>query len=132
MSDKSTKVKATAKEKVKAKGKSPVDAANRDEKWEKQKTAIRATQLAFDLSAQVQKTIKKQAIDADFTPSDMIRNILGLEVKSKKTRQRLTFYLNDEELAALAQRYGIAADDKIAIKQKVAEELIEFAGGTDI
>ena len=122
MSDKS---KAPAKTKVK--GKTASDAASRDQKWEKQKTAIRATQLAFDLSAQVQKTIKKQAIDADFTPSDMIRNILGLEVKSKKTRQRLTFYLNDEELTALAQRYNIPADDKIAIKQKVAEELINFA-----
>ena len=101
--------------------------AIKTDKWEKQKPAIRATQLAFDLSAQVQKNLKKKAIDADFTPSDMIRNILGLEVKSKKTRQRLTFYLNDEELALLAQRYDIAADDKITIKQKVAEELIEFA-----
>jgi hypothetical protein len=101
--------------------------AIKTDKWEKQKPAIRATQLAFDLSAQVQKNLKKKAIDADFTPSDMIRNILGLEVKSKKTRQRLTFYLNDEELASLAQRYDIAADDKITIKQKVAEELIEFA-----
>jgi hypothetical protein len=97
------------------------------EKWEKQKTAIRATQLAFDLSAQVQKKIKKKAIDIDLTPSDMIRKILGLEVKSKKTRQRLTFYLNDEELTSLAQRYAISEDDKITIKQKVAEELIDFA-----
>jgi tryptophanyl-tRNA synthetase len=97
------------------------------EKWEKQKSAIRATQLAFDLSAQVQKKIKKKAIDSDLTPSDMIRKILGLEVKSKKTRQRLTFYLNDEELTALASRYNIGKDDKITIKQKVAEELIDFA-----
>lgn len=97
------------------------------DKWEKQKPAIRATQLAFDLSAQVQKQIKKKAIDSDLTPSDMIRDILGLEVKSKKTRQRLTFYLNDTELAALAQRYDISEEDKIAIKQKVAEELIGFA-----
>lgn len=101
--------------------------ATQKDKWEKQKPAIRATQLAFDLSAQVQKNIKKKAIDSDLTPSDMIRHILGLEVKSKKTRQRLTFYLNDEELAALAGRYDIAEEDKIAIKQKVAEELINFA-----
>ena len=97
------------------------------DKWEKQKPAIRATQLAFDLSTQVQKKIKKKAIDSDLTPSDMIRKILGLEVKSKKTRQRLTFYLNDEELSALSQRYDIAEEDKISIKQKVAEELIDYA-----
>jgi hypothetical protein len=103
--------------------------ANQTDKWEKQKSAIRATQLAFDLSTQVQKKIKKKAIDADLTPSDMIRKILGLEVKSKKTRQRLTFYLNDEELAALATRFDIPEEDKITIKQKVAEELIGFAKG---
>ena len=98
------------------------------EKWEKQKPAIRATQLAFDLSTKVQKNIKKKAIDSDLTPSDMIRHILDLEVKSKKTRQRLTFYLNDQELALLAQRYDISQEDKIKIKQRVAEELIAFAG----
>lgn len=97
------------------------------EKWEKQQKAIRATQLAFDLSAQVQKTIKKSAIDSDLTPSDKIRQILGLEVKSKKTRQRLTFYLNDDELASLAERYGLDANDKLKIKQKVADELIRYA-----
>lgn len=101
--------------------------AKQAEKWEKQKTAIRATQLAFDLSAQVQKSIKKTAIDQDLTPSDMIRKILGLEVKSKKTRQRLTFYLNDEELALLAQRYDLPEGEKVAIKQQVADELIKFA-----
>lgn len=96
-------------------------------KWEKQKPAIRATQLAFDLSANAQKNIKKQAIDEDLTPSDMIRKILGLEVKSKKTRQRLTFYLNDEELATLANKYDITDAGKVTIKQKVAEELIDYA-----
>ncbi|WP_018690803.1 hypothetical protein [Algicola sagamiensis] len=97
------------------------------EKWEKQEKAIRATQLAFDLSANVQKTIKKVAIDEDLTPSDMIRQILGLEVKSKKTRQRLSFYLNDDELAELAQKFEIEKEDKRAIKQRVAEKLIQYA-----
>ena len=106
--------------------------AKQADKWEKQKPAIRATQLAFDLSAQVQKNIKKKAIDADLTPSDMIRKILGLEVKSKKTRQRLTFYLNDEELANLAKRYGVDNDAKVSIKQKVADELIDYAKQNDV
>lgn len=101
--------------------------AKQADKWEKQKPAIRATQLAFDLSAQAQKSIKKKAIDEDLTPSDMIRKILGLEVKSKRTRQRLTFYLNDEELSALAARYDLTEGGKVAIKQKVADELIEYA-----
>ena len=33
------------------------------EKWLRQEQAVRATQMAFDLSSEVQKLIKKQAID---------------------------------------------------------------------
>ena len=53
-------------------------------KWQRQEQAVRATQMAFDLSSEVQKSIKKQAIDQELTPSDMIRKILTLDVKSKK------------------------------------------------
>ncbi|TLX47983.1 hypothetical protein C1E24_04040 [Pseudoalteromonas phenolica] len=98
--------------------------------WQKQERAVRATQLAFDLSSEVQKHIKKQAIDDEVTPSDMIRRILGLEVKSKKTRQRLSFNLSDEELNQLGVQFGIVEPDearkKRLIKQQVADLLIQF------
>ncbi|WP_105166685.1 hypothetical protein [Pseudoalteromonas sp. T1lg23B] len=93
-------------------------------KWQRQEQAVRATQMAFDLSSEVQKSIKKQAIDQELTPSDMIRKILNLEVKSKKTRQRLSFNLSNEEITLLAERFGVDADDKRAVKQRVAELLI--------
>ena len=105
--------------------------AKKASSWNKQQAAIRATQLAFDLSSKIQKTIKKAAIDNDLTPSDMIRQILDLDVKSKKTRQRLSFYLNDEEIAELAARYSLAPDDKLGVKQQVAQALIEFAQGEE-
>lgn len=98
--------------------------SNTKDKWLRQEQAVRATQMAFDLSSEVQKSIKKQAIDQELTPSDMIRKILALEVKSKKTRQRLSFNLNDEEIALLADRFGVDIDDKRAVKQQVAELLI--------
>jgi hypothetical protein len=96
-------------------------------KWARQQQAVRATQMAFDLSSEVQKSIKKQAIDQELTPSDMIRKILGLEVKSKKTRQRLSFNLSDEEIVQLAQRFGVPEDDRRAVKQQVADLLIASA-----
>ena len=98
--------------------------SNTKDKWLRQEQAVRATQMAFDLSSEVQKSIKKQAIDQELTPSDMIRKILALEVKSKKTRQRLSFNLNDEEITLLAERFGVEIDDKRAVKQRVAELLI--------
>ena len=100
------------------------------DKWLRQEQAVRATQMAFDLSSEVQKSIKKQAIDQELTPSDMIRKILGLNVKSKKTRQRLSFNLNDDEIAQLASRFEVAVDDKRAVKQQVAELLIEHTKKT--
>jgi len=99
------------------------------DQWAHEKRAIRATQLAFDLSTHVQKMIKKQAIDQELTPPDMIRRILGLQVKSKKTRQRLSFNLNDDELIVLAEKFGLDKNDKAAIKHRVAQELIIFATG---
>ncbi|CAD2226113.1 conserved hypothetical protein [Pseudoalteromonas sp. 3J6] len=100
------------------------------DKWLRQEQAVRATQMAFDLSSEVQKSIKKQAIDQELTPSDMIRKILGLDVKSKKTRQRLSFNLNDDEIAQLASRFEVAVDDKRAVKQQVADLLIEHTKKT--
>ena len=100
------------------------------DKWLRQEQAVRATQMAFDLSSEVQKSIKKQAIDQELTPSDMIRKILGLDVKSKKTRQRLSFNLNDDEIAQLASRFEVAVDDKRAVKQQVSELLIEHTKKT--
>ena len=95
--------------------------------WPKQEDTLRATQLAFDLSSEAQKSIKKQAIDAELTPSDMIRRILDLQVKSKKTRQRLSFNLSDDELKQLANRFNVNPNDKRTVKQKVAEILIAYA-----
>ena len=93
-------------------------------KWQRQEQAVRATQMAFDLSSEVQKTIKKQAIDEELTPSDMNRKILKLDVKSKKTRQRLSFNLSDDEIIQLAQRFNVDPEDKRAVKQQVADLLI--------
>jgi hypothetical protein len=100
------------------------------DKWLRQEQAVRATQMAFDLSSEVQKSIKKQAIDQELTPSDMIRKILGRDGKSKKTRQRLSFNLNDDEIAQLASRFEVTVDDKRAVKQQVAELLIEHTKKT--
>lgn len=104
--------------------------SNAKDTWLRQEQAVRATQMAFDLSSDVQKSIKKQAIDQELTPSDMIRKILGLDVKSKKTRQRLSFNLNDDEIAQLASRFNVQAQDKRAVKQQVADLLIAHSKKT--
>jgi len=97
------------------------------EKWAKELNAARATQVAFDLSLQIQRTIKRNAVDADLTPSDMIREVLGLDVRSRKKRQRLTLSLSAEDLVFLSDKYNLDVNDAVAIKRHAAEELIEYA-----
>lgn len=99
----------------------------KNQKWDNELKAARATQVAFDLSLQVQRKIKRDAVDSDLTPSDMIREVLGLGVRSRKKRQRLTLSLSAEDMAFLAEKYQLDLDDAVAIKRHAAEELIAYA-----
>lgn len=95
--------------------------------WEKEKQAIKATQIAFDIGVETQTTLKKLALDNALTPSDQIRKILGLYVKSKPVRPRLTISLSDDDFSALGNKYGLDKNDRIKIKEVAATELIAYA-----
>lgn len=94
--------------------------------WPNERKAIRAVQMAFDIASDAQRCIKRSAIEADRTPSDQIRSILGLPVK-KPMRPRLTISLTGEEIALLAKRYGMDADDYLGIKERAADELLTWS-----
>jgi len=95
--------------------------------WEKEAQAVKATQIAFDIGTETQTTIKKFALDNSLTPSDQIRKILGLYVKSKPVRPRLTISLSEDDFQVLAEKYQLQPEDKIHIKEAAAKELIDFA-----
>jgi hypothetical protein len=94
--------------------------------WEKQRAALRKIQMAFDLSGAVQKSIKREALEADLSPSDMVRRILGLEVASRKIRERISFSLTDEEMAVLAQRFGLDLEKRADLRKQIAEALVDY------
>lgn len=98
-----------------------------NEKWQKEKKAIKATQVAFDISAEAQILIKKEALSNRLNPPDQIRKILGLPYNKKPQRPRLTVTLKEEDFALLAEKYDLDVEDQTAIKEKVSEELLEFA-----
>lgn len=97
------------------------------QKWEKEKAAATAIQIAFDLGVDTQTLIKKKALDEHLNTSDLIRKVLGLQYKSKPVRPRLTLSLSDEEFAVLAGQYGVDPNDRLKIKELAAEELIQYA-----
>lgn len=96
-------------------------------RWQKEQSAIKAIQVAFDISAEAQKIIKQEALANNLNPPDQIRKILGLSYNKKPVRPRLTVTLKDDDFVILGQRYGIDPKDQTAIREKVAEELLAFA-----
>ncbi len=93
-------------------------------KWEAEKKAIKATQVAFDVGEQVQYVIRKEALDRNINPSDRIRQILGLKVTRKPKRLRLSVSLSDEDLIYLAEQYQLENQDPIEVKRRAAELLV--------
>ena len=52
------------------------------DKWDKEKKAAKAVQVAFDLGQEVSHHIRYEALEKGINPPDRIREILGLPVNS--------------------------------------------------
>ncbi|MET3493523.1 hypothetical protein [Variovorax boronicumulans] len=98
-------------------------------RWQGSDEAIRAVQVAFDVEEAVLEAVRAAAFAQHVSTSDQIRQVLGLATTSKPKRPRLTVSLSGADYAFLAQRYGLAADDRLAIKERATRDLIAFASG---
>jgi len=95
-------------------------------RWQSSDNAIRAVQVAFDVEEAVLETVRRSAFDANRSTSDQIRFLLGLPTASRPKRPRLTVSLTPADYETLGQRYGLPAEDRLAIKERVTQELIQF------
>lgn len=98
-----------------------------NDRWQKEKDAIKATQIAFDISSEAQLAIKQHALTNHLNPPDQIRKILGLPYSKKPVRPRLTVTLKPDDFVVLAERYGVSPQDQAAIRERVSQELLEFS-----
>jgi hypothetical protein len=96
---------------------------SKPERWENEKKAVKATQVAFDISTEAQKKLKLMASQNGLSPSDQMREILGLPRK-KPVRPRLTISLTAKDYEILANIYKLDPEDKLAIKEQAAKEII--------
>lgn len=96
------------------------------EQWQSSVKAIKAVQVAFDMDEKIQLAIRKQALDAGLSPSDQIRDILGLPINKKPKRPRLTVSLAPSDYEVLALKYQLQPDQQLEIKKKLMDELIHF------
>jgi len=94
------------------------------EKWQSSVKAMKAVQVAFDMDEKIQLSIRKEALEAGLSPSDQIRDILGLPVNKRPKRPRLTVSLAPTDYQVLAEKYGLKADQQLEIKRKLMDELI--------
>ena len=101
------------------------------EKWQSSVKAIKAMQVAFDMDEKIQLSIRKEALDAGLSPSDQIRDILGLAINKRPKRPRLTVSLAPDDYQVLAQKYDLAPDQQLEIKRKLMDELIEHVNARD-
>lgn len=102
-------------------------ATRKPPRWQSSDEAIRAVQVAFDVEDAVLEAVRGAAFENNLSTSDQIRRLLGLPTASRPKRPRLTVSLTPADYAALGDRYGLPAEDRLAIKERVTRELIEFA-----
>lgn len=95
------------------------------EKWQQEKKALKAVQVAFDLGTEIQLQIRREAVDRGINPSDRVRQILGLPVHRKPQRLRLSISLTDDDFLYLAEKFSIDPSNKVEIKHMAAELLAE-------
>lgn len=100
------------------------------EKWESSLKAVKAVQVAFDMDEKIQLAIRKEALEAGLSPSDQIRDILGLPTNKRPKRPRLTVSLAPSDYEVLAEKYNLSPDQQLEIKKKLMDDLVKHVSIT--
>lgn len=98
------------------------------EKWQSSVKAVKAVQVAFDMDEKIQLSIRKQALEAGISPSEQIRDILGLPTNKRPKRPRLTVSLSPDDYELLAEKYNLTSDQQLEIKKKLMDDLVHYVG----
>lgn len=94
------------------------------EKWQSSLKAVKAVQVAFDMDEKIQLAIRTEAVKAGLSPSEQIRDILGLPINKRPKRPRLTVSLAPADYDILAKKYDLSAEQQLEIKKRLMDELI--------
>ncbi len=92
--------------------------------WTKSDKSIRAVQVIFELEQAQSRLLRINAIEQDLSPSDYIRDVIGLPRK-KPVRPRLSISLSSEDYKILAKRYALSEDQKAEIRERMKRDLVD-------
>lgn len=101
------------------------------EKWQSSLKALKAVQVAFDMDEKIQLSIRKEALEAGLSPSEQIRDILGLPMNKRPKRPRLTVSLAPSDYVLLAEKYNLEPEDQLEIKKKLMDDLINHVQSSE-
>ena len=102
------------------------------EKWQSSVKAVKAVQVAFDMDEKIQLAIRKQALEAGISPSEQIRDILGLPINKRPKRPRLTVSLSAVDYELLADKYALSPEQQLEIKKKLMDDLINYVDDAQV
>lgn len=102
------------------------------DKWQSSVKAVKAVQVAFDMDEKIQLAIRKQALEAGLSPSDQIRDILGLPTNKRPKRPRLTVSLSLSDYELLADKYELSSEQQLEIKKKLMDDLINYVDNAQV
>ena len=102
------------------------------DKWQSSVKAMKAVQVAFDMDEKIQLSIRKQALEAGLSPSDQIRDILGLPINKRPKRPRLTVSLAPTDYEVLAEKYGLEVEQQLEIKKRLMDDLINYVSSNEV
>lgn len=90
--------------------------------WAKSDKSIRAVQVIFELEQAQSRALRIKAIEKDLSPSDCIRDIVGLP-RRRPIRPRLSISLSEQDYNLLAKRYRLMPEKKDQIRNRIKQEL---------
>lgn len=97
----------------------------KNKKWKKQHEQLKKVQLLFSFADKVDKSIRKDAIEDNTTPSNILRNLIGLET-GKAIRPRLGVSFSEDDFVFLAKKYDIDINDRKQLIQGVTTEVLDY------
>lgn len=95
---------------------------NQNAKWKKEAEQLKKVQINFSFKTSVDQALRHEAVDKEMTPSNLLREKLGLEAK-QAVRQRLGVSLDDSDFEVLAKKYQLDPNERNAIKKKATEDI---------
>ncbi|MFT6902102.1 MAG: hypothetical protein ACJAXS_002310 [Colwellia sp.] len=82
------------------------------------------------MDEKIQLAIRKQALEAGISPSEQIRDILGLPINKRPKRPRLTVSLSADDYTLLAEKYALSSEQQLEIKKKLMDDLINYVNNS--